>query len=157
PWGWGRSLEWATSSPPPRHNFVTIPRIRSESPAFDLHHPEIALKEVEENPQEGSDQAVVDAPEAGGRAEHLQDQMGETAEPRAQHEPDETPAGGSRMRFSKRLLVILALFAVIGLTLLTLLLVAILNGGDTPGERPGTLPAHVVTASCWSVGATGPA
>ena len=42
PWGWGRSLEWATSCPPPRHNFVTIPRIRSESPAFDLHHPEIA-------------------------------------------------------------------------------------------------------------------
>jgi cytochrome c oxidase subunit I len=41
PWGWGRSLEWATSSPPPRHNFESIPRIRSESPAFDLHHPEI--------------------------------------------------------------------------------------------------------------------
>jgi len=42
PWGWGRSLEWATSCPPPRHNFVTIPRIRSESPAFDLHHPDLA-------------------------------------------------------------------------------------------------------------------
>ncbi|GAA3490314.1 cytochrome c oxidase subunit I [Streptomyces cremeus] len=42
PWGFGRSLEWATSSPPPRHNFVTLPKIRSESPAFDLHHPEIA-------------------------------------------------------------------------------------------------------------------
>ncbi|WP_030624580.1 aa3-type cytochrome oxidase subunit I [Streptomyces sclerotialus] len=39
PWGHGRSLEWATSSPPPRHNFLTLPRIRSESPAFDLHHP----------------------------------------------------------------------------------------------------------------------
>ncbi|WP_405878805.1 cytochrome c oxidase subunit I [Streptomyces sp. NBC_01136] len=39
PWGFGRSLEWATSCPPPRHNFVTLPRIRSESPAFDLHHP----------------------------------------------------------------------------------------------------------------------
>ena len=25
PWGWGRSLEWATSCPPPRHNFVTHP------------------------------------------------------------------------------------------------------------------------------------
>jgi cytochrome c oxidase subunit 1 len=45
PWGWGRSLEWATSCPPPRHNFDSIPRIRSESPAFDLHHPEIALGE----------------------------------------------------------------------------------------------------------------
>ncbi|WP_350276287.1 cytochrome c oxidase subunit I [Kribbella sp. HUAS MG21] len=43
PWGWGRSLEWATSSPPPRHNFERLPRIRSESPAFDLHHPELAL------------------------------------------------------------------------------------------------------------------
>ncbi len=43
PWGWGRSLEWATSSPPPRHNFTSLPRIRSESPAFDLHHPEMAL------------------------------------------------------------------------------------------------------------------
>jgi cytochrome c oxidase subunit 1 len=41
PWGWGASLEWATSCPPPRHNFVTLPRIRSERPAFDLHHPEV--------------------------------------------------------------------------------------------------------------------
>ncbi|WP_188306792.1 cytochrome c oxidase subunit I [Streptomyces sp. CBMA123] len=41
PWGWGRSLEWATSSPPPHHNFLVLPRIRSESPAFDLHHPEV--------------------------------------------------------------------------------------------------------------------
>ncbi|WP_307847538.1 cytochrome c oxidase subunit I [Streptomyces sp. F63] len=40
PWGWGRSLEWATSCPPPRHNFHALPRIRSESPAFDLHHPQ---------------------------------------------------------------------------------------------------------------------
>jgi cytochrome c oxidase subunit I len=40
PWGWGMSLEWATSCPPPRYNFVQIPRIRSERPAFDLHHPE---------------------------------------------------------------------------------------------------------------------
>ncbi|MEY9848026.1 heme/copper-type cytochrome/quinol oxidase subunit 1, partial [Streptacidiphilus sp. BW17] len=30
---------WATSCPPPRHNFLTLPRIRSESPAFELHHP----------------------------------------------------------------------------------------------------------------------
>ncbi|MBS2966269.1 cytochrome c oxidase subunit I [Actinocrinis puniceicyclus] len=47
PWGWGRSLEWATSCPPPRHNFTSLPRIRSESPAFDLHHPEVALLEIE--------------------------------------------------------------------------------------------------------------
>ncbi|MEU9033500.1 cytochrome c oxidase subunit I [Streptomyces sp. NPDC048352] len=49
PWGYGRSLEWATSCPPPRHNFLTMPRIRSESPAFDLHHPEIAALERSEN------------------------------------------------------------------------------------------------------------
>jgi cytochrome c oxidase subunit 1 len=41
PWGWGNSLEWATSCPPPRHNFTRIPRIRSERPAFELHHPQI--------------------------------------------------------------------------------------------------------------------
>ena len=32
----------ATSCPPPRHNFITIPRIRSERPAFDLHYPHVA-------------------------------------------------------------------------------------------------------------------
>jgi cytochrome c oxidase subunit 1 len=47
PWGWGRSLEWATSCPPPRHNFTGLPRIRSESPAFDLHHPGIGDRELE--------------------------------------------------------------------------------------------------------------
>jgi cytochrome c oxidase subunit 1 len=39
PWGYGNSLEWATSTPPPRHNFTSLPRIRSERPAFELHHP----------------------------------------------------------------------------------------------------------------------
>ena len=42
PWGWGMSLEWATSCPPPRHNFTELPRIRSERPAFDAAHPELA-------------------------------------------------------------------------------------------------------------------
>ena len=41
PWGYGASLEWATSCPPPRHNFHSIPKIRSERPAFDLHYPHI--------------------------------------------------------------------------------------------------------------------
>jgi cytochrome c oxidase subunit 1 len=49
PWGYGRSLEWATSCPPPRHNFVTLPKIRSEAPAFDLHHPDIAAIDQAEN------------------------------------------------------------------------------------------------------------
>jgi cytochrome c oxidase subunit I len=34
PWG-GNSLEWATSSPPPHHNFTRLPRIRSERPVYD--------------------------------------------------------------------------------------------------------------------------
>ncbi|ORW02905.1 aa3-type cytochrome oxidase subunit I [Mycobacterium kyorinense] len=39
PWGYGNSLEWATSCPPPRHNFTELPRIRSNRPAFELHYP----------------------------------------------------------------------------------------------------------------------
>jgi cytochrome c oxidase subunit 1 len=51
PWGYGQSLEWATSCPPPRHNFTSLPRIRSERPAFDLHHPEVAaMDHVEPEP-----------------------------------------------------------------------------------------------------------
>jgi cytochrome c oxidase subunit 1 len=53
PWGYGRSLEWATSSPPPRHNFVSIPPIRSESPAFDLHHPAAVTEELVPNGTSG--------------------------------------------------------------------------------------------------------
>jgi cytochrome c oxidase subunit 1 len=41
PWGFGNSLEWATSSPPPRHNFTSIPPIRSERPAFEAHYPHL--------------------------------------------------------------------------------------------------------------------
>ncbi|WP_432014198.1 aa3-type cytochrome oxidase subunit I [Streptomyces cucumeris] len=49
PWGFGRSLEWATSCPPPRHNFTTLPRVRTESPAFDLHHPQVARRDREKD------------------------------------------------------------------------------------------------------------
>ncbi|WP_151774061.1 aa3-type cytochrome oxidase subunit I [Streptomyces abyssomicinicus] len=49
PWGYGRSLEWATSCPPPRHNFHSLPRVRSDSPAFDLHHPGHASLSDREN------------------------------------------------------------------------------------------------------------
>ncbi|MGW0632244.1 aa3-type cytochrome oxidase subunit I [Streptomyces sp. NPDC002758] len=51
PWGYGRALEWATSCPPPRHNFLALPQVRSESPAFDLHHPEAARQALEEGPR----------------------------------------------------------------------------------------------------------
>jgi cytochrome c oxidase subunit 1 len=56
PWGWGASLEWATSCPPPRHNFTSLPPIRSERPAFDLHHPDL----VDIATQERSRKAVLD-------------------------------------------------------------------------------------------------
>ena len=35
PW-LGQTLEWATASPPPRHNFARVPEIRSHTPLFDL-------------------------------------------------------------------------------------------------------------------------
>jgi cytochrome c oxidase subunit 1 len=41
PWG-ANSLEWWTSSPPPPHNFRSLPPIRSERPVFDAHRPEIS-------------------------------------------------------------------------------------------------------------------
>ncbi|MEU4659861.1 cytochrome c oxidase subunit I [Streptomyces sp. NPDC023723] len=59
PWGYGRSLEWATSCPPPRHNFHALPRVRSESPAFDLHHP--ALVRLDEKESTGR-RDMIDAP-----------------------------------------------------------------------------------------------
>ena len=39
PWG-GATLEWATSSPPPPHNFDRIPPVRSIRPLWDLKRPE---------------------------------------------------------------------------------------------------------------------
>ncbi|WP_373282328.1 aa3-type cytochrome oxidase subunit I [Microtetraspora niveoalba] len=44
PWGYGGALEWATSCPPPRHNFTSLPRIRSERPAFDIKYPHLSAK-----------------------------------------------------------------------------------------------------------------
>jgi heme/copper-type cytochrome/quinol oxidase subunit 1 len=35
PWE-GDTLEWATTSPPPAHNFDTLPEIRSSRPVHDL-------------------------------------------------------------------------------------------------------------------------
>ncbi len=49
PWGFGNSLERATSCPPPRHNFTELPRIRSERPAFELHYPHMIDRMREES------------------------------------------------------------------------------------------------------------
>ena len=65
PWGYGASLEWATSCPPPRHNFESIPRIRSERPAFDLHHPEAAQYDAPVADQNVLD-TLLGAPDLGG-------------------------------------------------------------------------------------------
>jgi len=77
PWGYGRSLEWATSCPPPRHNFTSIPRIRSESPAFDLNHPEAGVpvgvgpaKDAPDAPTRDAAKGEPDAPARGvGKSE----------------------------------------------------------------------------------------
>ena len=58
PWGYGNSLEWATSCPPPRHNFTELPRIRSERPAFELHYPHM----VERLARRGARRAAATAP-----------------------------------------------------------------------------------------------
>jgi cytochrome c oxidase subunit 1 len=39
PWD-GQTLEWATTSPPPHHNYERLPQIRSERPTWDMNHPE---------------------------------------------------------------------------------------------------------------------
>jgi cytochrome c oxidase subunit 1 len=40
PWVFGQTLEWLTTSPPPRANFHWLPRIRSNRPAWDHRYPE---------------------------------------------------------------------------------------------------------------------
>ena len=72
----------ARSSGPPaaRRRATTstrLPRIRSESPAFDLHHPEIALLELDDNDAEREGD-VADAPEVDGREEMLRDRADAT-------------------------------------------------------------------------------
>ncbi|MDQ1730548.1 MAG: cytochrome c oxidase subunit [Pseudonocardiales bacterium] len=54
PWGYANSLEWATTSPPPRHNFLKLPRIRSERPAFDLHYGKALTGSPRPEPQDVS-------------------------------------------------------------------------------------------------------
>ena len=39
PWDAG-GLEWFTTSPPPHHNYASLPAIRSERPTWDYHHPD---------------------------------------------------------------------------------------------------------------------
>ncbi|MDT4943830.1 MAG: cytochrome c oxidase subunit, partial [Pseudonocardiales bacterium] len=76
PWGFGNSLEWATSCPPPRHNFTSIPRIRSERPAFEYHYPHLlerleaeahAGKKHDHSPELANSSVGSEGPRAGHR------------------------------------------------------------------------------------------
>ena len=66
PWGYGNSLEWATSCPPPRHNFTELPRIRSQRPAFELHYPHM-VDRMRTEAHVGRDHPTTPANTAGPR------------------------------------------------------------------------------------------
>ncbi len=85
PWGWGRSLEWATSSPPPRHNFMTIPRVRSESPAFDMRHATVAAVQLPHN-EAARQGRFADAPDMAGREASLRERGASIDEEGTTHE-----------------------------------------------------------------------
>jgi cytochrome c oxidase subunit 1 len=74
PWGYGMSLEWATSCPPPLRNFDSMPRIRSERPAFDAKFPEHAPGHSLKNPPEGG--ATPLTSESDGGASYQEDTSG---------------------------------------------------------------------------------
>ncbi|GFG64044.1 putative cytochrome c oxidase subunit 1 [Mycobacterium kubicae] len=65
PWGYGNSLEWATSCPPPRHNFTELPRIRSERPAFELHYPHM-IERLRAEAHVGKHPTAFESPEGFG-------------------------------------------------------------------------------------------
>jgi cytochrome c oxidase subunit 1 len=44
PWG-GHTLEWATTSPPPAHNFDALPEIRSDTPVLDVRRGQLSSEE----------------------------------------------------------------------------------------------------------------
>ena len=61
PWD-GHSLEWATTSPPPTHNFYALPPIRSERPVWDLNHPDHLTLTHEDKKQEKEKELVAVTP-----------------------------------------------------------------------------------------------
>jgi cytochrome c oxidase subunit 1 len=86
PWGHGNSLEWATSCPPPRHNFTSMPRIRSERPAFEAHYPHLIPRlDREAHAEKRHHSAVAQAGVAAVGAEGNK--------PRSQRDPDPGPGG----------------------------------------------------------------
>jgi cytochrome c oxidase subunit I len=75
PWGFGNSLEWATSSPPPLRNFDRMPRIRSERPAFDAKFPDLAAGEQSASrPPEGGARPLTSESHGGARYREQEDE-----------------------------------------------------------------------------------
>jgi cytochrome c oxidase subunit I len=94
PWGFANSLEWATSCPPPRHNFTSLPRVRSERPAFDLHHPEVAAMDQAAVPDQGVlEQVLGDAQRTGGGGEAAQPEPGRTSTAVLERDEDDDEKG----------------------------------------------------------------
>jgi heme/copper-type cytochrome/quinol oxidase subunit 1 len=46
PWE-GRTLEWATTSPPPVGNFATLPEVTSEAPLYDARYAGASVRAAE--------------------------------------------------------------------------------------------------------------
>jgi heme/copper-type cytochrome/quinol oxidase subunit 3 len=51
PWG-AFTLEWLTTSPPPKENFELVPTIRDRRPVWGLDHPELADWRVSRSPED---------------------------------------------------------------------------------------------------------
>ncbi|MGO8724949.1 MAG: cytochrome c oxidase subunit I [Acidimicrobiales bacterium] len=82
PWD-AATLEWATTSPPPHHNFLKIPPIRSRRPVWDYNHPEDRILDHAHKPRLGELVA------AGGGTAVLLDEIGFDGEDGAgSREPD---------------------------------------------------------------------
>ncbi|MEV1331306.1 cytochrome c oxidase subunit I [Micromonospora costi] len=97
PWGYGNSLEWATTCPPPLRNFDRMPRIRSERPAFDAKYGTMVADLGRDLPQRAA------RPPQELRDElHRQGRRPETPSPTGAHGPEEVetyqplPQSGAR-------------------------------------------------------------
>jgi cytochrome c oxidase subunit 1 len=89
PWGYGNSLEWATSCPPPLRNFDRMPRIRSERPAFDLKFPHLAAgAQSLAGPPEGGAKPL--SGESDGGAQYVEGTQVESEGGRTEHGPLDT-------------------------------------------------------------------
>ncbi len=76
PWGWGRSLEWATSSPPPRHNFARAAPDPFREPGLRPAPPRGRIAGAGGEPTSStSREQVADTGEMTGRRGHLEEQI----------------------------------------------------------------------------------